>query len=672
MTTGDEKIMDMKLLKGVRSGDVSQLKSFVKYPNIDSICMSVTAGKNNILHIAARSGRKEYAMELVSLVSSSTFRSLLIQPDCGGNTPLHCAVLAGHSDFVSFLVSKMDDVGIEKKNHQGDTALHLAAARDSDEDLEIVKILVEACEGRLGSDVNYAEEYPIYVAAERGGFKIMEYLLKFREFPATGPDGKSALHAAVARSRAAIFSTRLVKARPELLTKQDDRGSTPLHYVASCGDQMITKLLLAYGDDHATKSSDIEEYGTGGLNNFHLWSNHVAHICDNKHKPPIHVAAVMGHVGVVKSILESRPDACELVDDRGRNFLHVAVKHKRINVVKYVIEEDELRDLLTNQQDNNGDTSLHLAVRNHHLEIVRLLLKVEKIAKLLRNFQGMKPLDLAASDLKSSHMEYRMFKVIKNLIESGAEFSAKRLDLVVVENTSDANKKQEKEEIERCRAIADNLTIVSVLIATVTFAAAFTLPGGYKSDPGTDAGMAVLTNRNAFQIFLISNTLAMITSIVVTYLLVQTRSQDHDVRMQSIQTSRGLMKISIAGMSLAFATGTYVVISTDSEWLALVVIVMSCFVPIALYTIKIWPSWYRVVVNGFNKMMMKVFDGAFEMLFVRELELRSIGKWKPSFIRQQISQRKRIDLWRPNSMTYFHTPQATLAPGLKPFTIREY
>ena len=50
--------------------------------------------------------------------------------------------------------------------------------------------------------------------------------------------------------------------------------------------------------------------------------------------------------------------------------------------------------------------------------------------------------------------------------------------------------------------------IVSALITTVTFAAGFTFPGGYKEDEG----MAILTKKIAFEAFVATDTIAMVFS----------------------------------------------------------------------------------------------------------------------------------------------------------------
>lgn len=61
-----------------------------------------------------------------------------------------------------------------------------------------------------------------------------------------------------------------------------------------------------------------------------------------------------------------------------------------------------------------------------------------------------------------------------------------------------------------------NITIGSVLIATVAFAAAFTLPGGVVADDHPRAGTATLANRFAFRAFVVTDTMAFLYSIMAT------------------------------------------------------------------------------------------------------------------------------------------------------------
>lgn len=49
------------------------------------------------------------------------------------------------------------------------------------------------------------------------------------------------------------------------------------------------------------------------------------------------------------------------------------------------------------------------------------------------------------------------------------------------------------------KSAANTLSVLATLVATVTFTAAFTLPGGYKSD-GPDQGQPVLTRKGALKV----------------------------------------------------------------------------------------------------------------------------------------------------------------------------
>ncbi|KAI8561124.1 hypothetical protein RHMOL_Rhmol04G0312800 [Rhododendron molle] len=77
-------------------------------------------------------------------------------------------------------------------------------------------------------------------------------------------------------------------------------------------------------------------------------------------------------------------------------------------------------------------------------------------------------------------------------------------------------RKEEAEDEEKHNAfelsikLFQTIVIVAALIATITFAAAFTIPGGYDGNPGRDQGMAILARESAFKAFVITNTIAML------------------------------------------------------------------------------------------------------------------------------------------------------------------
>ena len=74
-----------------------------------------------------------------------------------------------------------------------------------------------------------------------------------------------------------------------------------------------------------------------------------------------------------------------------------------------------------------------------------------------------------------------------------------------------------KPSYDQLRHISSINLLVTTLIATVSFAAGITMPGGYKSD-GSDEGMANLRGKSAFKIFVIANAFAFCFSTISMFL----------------------------------------------------------------------------------------------------------------------------------------------------------
>ncbi|KAF7149855.1 hypothetical protein RHSIM_Rhsim02G0092900 [Rhododendron simsii] len=82
----------------------------------------------------------------------------------------------------------------------------------------------------------------------------------------------------------------------------------------------------------------------------------------------------------------------------------------------------------------------------------------------------------------------------------------------------EADDKENRDAIDHSRNLFQTFVIVAALIATITFAAAFTIPGGYDGNQGRDQGMAILARAAAFKAFVITNTIAMVCSLTSIFL----------------------------------------------------------------------------------------------------------------------------------------------------------
>jgi uncharacterized protein (DUF2062 family) len=112
--------------------------------------------------------------------------------------------------------------------------------------------------------------------------------------------------------------------------------------------------------------------------------------------------------------------------------------------------------------------------------------------------------------------------------------------------------------------------IVSALLVTVTFAAAFTVPGGYRGDDGTP----VLAASHSFQSFIIANNLALLCSSMATiglmYAGITTVEIDIRTRMNAFILSILLLNSSARSLAAAFAFGMYAALAPVAHAAAVV------------------------------------------------------------------------------------------------------
>ncbi|KAF5184878.1 Ankyrin repeat-containing protein [Thalictrum thalictroides] len=494
------KNMDAKLFEAVTSGNVDLLETLIEQ-NIE-ILQQVTPMRDTCMHIAAGLGH----LEIVKSIHRRC-QTLFTKANKIGDTSLHRAAKAGHFHIVEFLIqcarhsprlpSRDIEIGreeafdiIRKQNQDNDTVMHEAVRYPH---FEMVKLLIKE-DPELLCMVNCVGESPLYMAAGKGDFNIVEQILENNLFSCKGLNGRTALHAAIIHEHSDITKLLLNK-KPELVKETDDNGRTPLHFASGLGYLNLVQMLLI----HDTS---------------------VTCLLDKTGSAPIHIAAHFGRVPIIQEFIRGQPDLIDLLDERCRNMLHIAIDHQQVSTVKYMLREQWVVGLL-NGKAKDGSTPLHRAVISGNPYIANILLKDKRVNLMVLNRKGYSAVDIAWSERKKQGETCMREQalLLATLVHAAAsspwnghhlsfQRSISKEDIIIFAESSESFKQK-----------ADALLIVATLVATVTFAAGFTLPGGYQSD-GQYKGMATLQNLKQFNEFVTIDALGMYSSVGAVVMLI--------------------------------------------------------------------------------------------------------------------------------------------------------
>ncbi|KAG0489459.1 hypothetical protein HPP92_006322 [Vanilla planifolia] len=400
-------------------------------------------------------------------------------------------------------------------------------------------------------------------------------------------NGYDALHIAARQGDVDVVK-ELLKVLPELSMTVDLSNTTALHTAATQGHIEVVNLLL-----EADSS--------------------LALIVRSNGKTALHSAARNGHLEVVKAILNKEPGLSVRTDKKGQTALHMAVKGTSLEIVEELLR---CEPALVNLVDTKGDTSLHIASRKGRCQIVKRLLEIKDIETKYINKSGESPLDTAEKtgnpDVAALLVEHgvqnaRMIKPpnparelkqtvsdIRHEVQSQLEHS--RQTQRRVQGIANRLNKLHAEGLNN--AINSN-TVVAVLIATVAFAAIFSVPGQYVEPENLPSGVSVgeanISHEPSFMIFFVFDSVALFISLAVV--VVQTSVVVIESRAKKRMTAviNKLMWLACVLISIAYLALCFVVVGRHERWLAFAVtFVGAVMLAATLGTMCYWVVAHRI------------------------------------------------------------------------------
>ncbi|EYU26166.1 hypothetical protein MIMGU_mgv1a003985mg [Erythranthe guttata] len=455
------------------------------------------------------------------------------------NTVLHIATNFARYEIVK-LICKDLPFFVAEKNAKGDIALHIAA-RAGDSLLvtllalkygheEVARILINK-NPEMHYSLNMEGKSLLYLAAEAGFVTIVRLLLD-------NPVGnysvgakhknKSPVFAAILGRNIDVMKL-LWEKDPSMFQLRNSKGKNPLHAAVCMGYTEGVKFLL---DNHCEFAYQKDKQG------FY----------------PIHSASNKGLLDIIKLMLQRRPDVRELLTGHGQNMLHAAARSGKYRAVECMLKMPELEKLI-NEKDEDGNTPLHLATIYGHPKLVRVLIRDEKVILKLVNNNRQTALDVAEEQM-----------------EMGLASFQKRLACMALRVVGAPRSHQKK-----------NLRSMSVKIGNQSETESFTMPGGYNNT-NPDQGIANMLEKVKFQEFVICDTIAMYSSIIVAVTLIWAQLGDPSSMRVALKFALLLLGIALAMMSIAFFAGVYLVVS-KLGWLANVVLLIGSSFIFALVVI---------------------------------------------------------------------------------------
>ncbi|XP_010457656.1 PREDICTED: ankyrin repeat-containing protein At5g02620-like [Camelina sativa] len=455
----------------------------------------------------------------------------------------------------------------ESPGKRGDSPLHIAARTGN---LGKVMELIRDCNSiqdqlkLLFTKQNLEGETPLYTASENGYSLVVEEMLKHMDLDTASiaaRNGFDPFHVAAKQGHLEVLK-KLLETFPNLAMTTDSSCTTALHTAATQGHIDVVNLLLKTNP-------------------------HLAKIAKNNGKTALHSAARMGHREVVKSLIGNDASIGFRTDKKGQTALHMAVKGQNEGIVLELVKPDPA---VLSVENNKGNMPLHVATNKGRTKIVRCLVLFDGIDLNATNKAGDTALDIAEKIGNS--------ELVSVLKEAGAATAkdlgkpqnpAKQLKQTVsdIKHEVQSQLQQSRQTGVRVQRIAKRLkklhisglnnainsaTVVAVLIATVAFAAIFTIPGQYEEERTKgplSLGEARIANKAPFLVFFIFDSLALFISLAVVVVQTSVVVIEQKAKKKLVFVINKLMWLACLFISIAFVSLSFIVVGKKDIWLAI-------------------------------------------------------------------------------------------------------
>ncbi|KAI3722886.1 hypothetical protein L2E82_34065 [Cichorium intybus] len=282
----------------------------------------------------------------------------------------------------------------------------------------------------------------------------------------------------------------------------------------------------------------------------------------------IFVAAEMGNTRFIVELIRQYPDLIWKVDDDNRSIFHTAVKHRHEGIYNLLYEIGSMKDLITPLKDKNDNNMLHLvgkSAKKRRLEDVSgVALQMQRELLWFKEVEGMIPPSYRERKNKEGLTPHELFtREHKELVKQGEDWM--------------------KETASQCM-------VVAALIATIVFAAAFTVPGGYNQNDG----IPFFFKKGTFIVFVVADAISLFSSsasILMFLSILTSRYAERDFLEslpKKLMLGLATLFLSITTMMIAFSVSFFVLYHKQLKWIPILISLFATM-PVLLFATLQFP-----------------------------------------------------------------------------------
>ncbi|XP_008241121.2 PREDICTED: uncharacterized protein LOC103339576 [Prunus mume] len=633
--TGEELSRARKQYELAMNGQWESLKRFYR-DHVFEVLGQMTTKYDTVLHVAGLAGRKDVLYFLISLIEED--RDALTVENNRGNTPLHEVAASGNLDSAKLLVNYHGAL-VEIRNHLGETPLYRAAAFGH---TNLVQYLANQVSGDIEQHFRRKDKVSILHMAVLGQhFETARWLVT--EYP----------DLANKREENELTSLQLLAQMPSAFkNKFGESIWMKLHrHICVCNDDNIDRDPANQNDDsesgnnhpsQSTFSNDNLDNGstrkirrwapiciigeemrnqnvlleltdllvrkdyswakiepTEVVNTFSLVSK--PNIPRNKEDAetkstyeyiPLFIATRTGISQIVERILKLHPQAVEAHDIKHQqNILHMAIKYRRLAIFNIVKKNKFITSRLADVIDNDGNTILHHAADMSYYTDMSYY-SVDAKGTYGPAFQLQEELHWMARVQKIIPVNYTMHRN-KEGVTANELFTRQHAELL------QSAKVWMKET-------AQSGSVVAALVATVAYAAVYTVPGGTNQN-----GLPNLQHSPFFKAFTISNTVSLVFSLTSlgTFLNITRSPFEYKNFYHSLPFKLNLgfllLFCSLLVSMLTFAATIVLLIHHQKIWTISLIYVVVAILPFSMFGLN-HNRFYEVFFKGLKDIKKKL------------------------------------------------------------------